>query len=243
MTNVLPDDPQSTALIAVATLTVGILLYLYLYLSPSVTSGFKSRYGELQGNVAWVVLTKLAGFTLLGVIPALIVVFVFQQPLEQYGAGFSWSPFVIGWMVGGSILVLIINILHGRRAAHYGVYPLMRYEEWNTGRLLLSLVTSSLFIIGYEFMFRGFLLFALIPVTGVWLAVAINILIYSLAHIHKGLGETIGSIPFGILLCWITLESGNLWAITVIHLTLSLSSDLIALRANPDMRFVRHPAK
>ena len=146
---------------------------------------------------------------------------------------------MVGWMAGGSLLVLGINLLQGRRPAHYGVYPLIRYKKWTPGLLAVSLITSSLFIIGYEFMFRGFLLFALVPVTGVWLAVAINVLIYALAHIHKGLGETIGSVPFGILLCWITLESGNFWAIMVIHLTLSLSADLVALKANPQMHFVR----
>lgn len=226
---------QLVPLTAVATLTIGFLIYLVLYLSPSVSQGLKTKYGELRGNYYWVVLTKLAGFVLLGFVPALVILFFLGQPLSDFGASTRMSPFAWGWMLGGSLLVLLVNVLQGRRPAHYAVYPLIRYPEWNPRLLIISLITSTLFIVGYEFMFRGFLLFALVPLTGPWVAIGLNVLIYALAHIHKGLGETIGSVPFGILLCWITLESGNFWAIMVMHITLSLSADLVALWANPEM--------
>lgn len=240
----IPTEAHLTALSAIVTLTFSFLLYLYLYLSPTITNSLEAMYGEKRANAAWVILTKLAGFILLGVVPVIVIVAGVGRPLSDFGAAaFEWTPFSAGWMVGGSILVLVINILQGRRPEHYKVYPLIRYQEWTPRLLIISLVTSTLFIIGYEFMFRGFLLFSLIPITGVWLGVAINVLIYALAHIHKGLGETIGSVPFGILLCWITLESGNFWAIMVIHLTLSLSADLVALKANPAMHFVNRTNK
>jgi membrane protease YdiL (CAAX protease family) len=227
---------QLEPLIAISTLTIGFLIYLTVYLSPKVKAGLNAKYGEMKGLTNWVFLVKLLGFVLLGVIPALIIVFVLKQPLARYGAGpmtaTGWY-----WMIGLSLFVLILNILQGRRPANYDIYPLIREKEWSTGLVAASGITSTLFIVGYEFMFRGFLLYSCIPLMGVEVAIAVNVIIYSFAHIHKGMQETIGSVPFGILLCYITLTTGSFWAIMVAHSILSLSADFVGLYANPEMRF------
>jgi membrane protease YdiL (CAAX protease family) len=226
---------QLEPLVAVSTLTIGFLIYLTVYLSPKIKAGLKARYGEVKGLTYWVFLVKLLGFVLLGVIPALIIVFVLKQPLARYGAG-PMTASAWYWMIGLSLFVLILNILQGRRPANYNIYPLIREKEWSPGLVAASGITSTLFIVGYEFMFRGFLLYSCIPVMGVELAVAVNVIIYSFAHIHKGMQETIGSVPFGILLCYVTLTTGSFWAIMVAHSILSLSADFVGLYANPDMR-------
>ncbi len=227
------------AFTAIAALTIGFLIYLGVYLSPKFLKNLKEKNGEDKGVYYWVVTVKLLGFFLLGVLSIVLILFYLKEPLSAYGMGPITKSSTYWWMLIGGGIILTLNIIQGRRPANYNIYPLIRFNEWDLKTLVVSLVTSTLFIVGYEIMFRGFLLYACIPVMGVWLAIAVNVIIYSFAHIHKGMTETIGSVPFGILLCYITLSTGNIWAIVVMHVILSLSADVVGLYFNPEMRVKR----
>jgi membrane protease YdiL (CAAX protease family) len=73
---------------------------------------------------------------------------------------------------------------------------------------------------------------------GVWPAIAINVALYSSTHIPKGLDETIGAIPLGIVLSLLTLLTGTIWIAFFVHLTLALTNSFTALKFNPEMKSV-----
>ncbi len=77
---------------------------------------------------------------------------------------------------------------------------------------MLSAGTWVAYLVGYEFLFRGFLFHATLQVWSLWPAIALNCILYALAHFYKGPGEIIGAIPVGILLCYLTLHTGNIWS-------------------------------
>jgi membrane protease YdiL (CAAX protease family) len=223
-------------LAALVTTTLGFLTYLSILLAPRVEEYFLAHYGSKRGQTLHVLLAnKWSGTALLGLFPLLLIRFVLGQPLSDYGAGPVQHPNTWRWMLLVSTLVLAMVWSHSRKPQHYSMYPLIRRTTWSRGLLLQSLMASSAFIIAYEFLFRGFLLFACLPLTGPWVAIALNVLIYALAHVHKGIGETLGSVPFGVLLCWVTLSTGTIWAATGIHLVMTLSADLFGLYFNPNM--------
>jgi membrane protease YdiL (CAAX protease family) len=93
--------------------------------------------------------------------------------------------------------------------------------------------------LGYEFLFRGILLFPLVDALGVWPAVAINTVMYSATHIPKGLDETIGAAFLGVVLCLVTLITGTLWVAIVIHITMALTNSFSSIYHNPEMNFVK----
>lgn len=228
---------QKDPFIALASLVIGFLLYLGIYLSPAIKEKLRAKFGSERGLTAWVIMVKMAGFILLGVIPALLITFELDKSLTDYGAG-QMTPAAWSWMIVLSLLILILNFFYGRRPKNYNTYPLIREKKWSLGLAFLSLLTSTLFIVSYEFFFRGFLLFSCIPLMGVEVAVMLNVVLYSFAHIHKGMQETIGSVPFGILLCYVTLTTGSFWAIMVTHIVLSLSADIFGFIGNPEMQVI-----
>lgn len=103
------------------------------------------------------------------------------------------------------------------------------------GKQLLSVATSNyhlvtsyffiraLFLVAYEFFFRGVLLQALLGVVSMEWAIAINIILYAVAHAFSNKKELIGSIPFGLLLCLVTIKLQSVWPAIIIHLALSFS--------------------
>ncbi len=83
-----------------------------------------------------------------------------------------------------------------------------------------------IFLVLYEFFFRGVLLFILIAETTVFTAICINMLLYALLHCYSSRKELIGTFPFGLLLCMVTLLHHSVWPAVIIHLALAISHEI-----------------
>lgn len=71
-------------------------------------------------------------------------------------------------------------------------------------------------LIGWEFLFRGFLLFPLYEVFGPG-ANLIQSTLCAVTHIHKPLVEMYGSFPFALLLGYLARRSGSVWYGVYVH--------------------------
>lgn len=97
----------------------------------------------------------------------------------------------------------------------------------------------AIYLFGYEFLFRGVLLFPLVDSIGVWPAIAVNIALYSATHIPKGLDETIGAIPLGLVLCLLTLASGTIWIAFLVHVAMAWTNSFTALKFHPEINYIK----
>jgi membrane protease YdiL (CAAX protease family) len=79
------------------------------------------------------------------------------------------------------------------------------------------------FIACYEIWFRGLLLNYGIDHFGIISAILFNVGIYSLLHIVNGKQEMISCIPFGFLLCFLSIWQGSALPAVVIHLALTIT--------------------
>jgi membrane protease YdiL (CAAX protease family) len=107
------------------------------------------------------------------------------------------------------------------------------------GLLWLSAASWVAFLIAYEFMFRGFLLFSSISVLNPAVAIGLNVALYALAHFYKGALEVVGAIPLGIILCYLTMLTGNIWCAVALHSMMALSHEWFSLKAHPQMKLIR----
>jgi membrane protease YdiL (CAAX protease family) len=109
------------------------------------------------------------------------------------------------------------------------VYPEAQFKSWSAQRLVLNDLSWIFYLFGYEVFFRGFILqnslASLTPVA----AILVNISLYAGSHFPKGRKEVLLSIPFGILLCLITLKSGSIWCAFFIHTALALSNEWFSI--------------
>jgi len=95
--------------------------------------------------------------------------------------------------------------------------------------LLVYFITRGIFIVSYEIWFRGFLLNDSIASFGIPLALLLNIGLYTLLHFVNGKKEVVGCVPFGLLLCFLCIWQGAAWPAVAIHLTLTLSYEIIMI--------------
>jgi uncharacterized protein len=156
-----------------------------------------------------------ACFLLMGVIPALVVKFVFRQSLSEYGVQLgnlkrtfrSIAILVPFFILGGYIAAQDSGVM-----AQYPVNP-------NAGAspqaFLWHVAAYFLFYLGWEFFFRGFMQFGLRASIGDANAILVQVLASVLLHIGKPTTE-----------CYLSIFGGILWGILALR-TRSLLSGLL----------------
>jgi membrane protease YdiL (CAAX protease family) len=207
----------------------GLLCFLFFHFADhSLLFGRLFNPLQLRRESVQVLSSKLGGFLWLGVVP--LVLFAWIVPVISL----SWLRFTSSfsqwfWLAVLVPLPWILAWFTSRSVTHRMQYPQVREPIWGKRLLGIDLACWGLYLLGYEAFFRGFLLFVLVGFFGVWPAVMINTLFYSLAHLPKGAGESFGSIPLGILLCLITLSTGNFWVAFFVHLSMAWSNEVMSL--------------
>lgn len=228
----------STVLV-IGLLTVGFVTYWFLAESPALRRRIEMKTQETEANVRWVVSQKLIGFFFLGVIPLTTVLMCLPYSLAYYGLGFSNTLISLTWVFGLACIIFPLNINAAKRPDNLAYYPMIRSSHWHPRLILTNALATTAYLFAYELLFRGIVLNVCVATLGVWPAVAINVALYSTTHLPKGPAETIGAIPFGLLVCYITLTTGTIWVAVVVHIILSLSNDYLSVYYNPSMKFVR----
>jgi membrane protease YdiL (CAAX protease family) len=77
------------------------------------------------------------------------------------------------------------------------------------------------FLLCYEFFFRGVLLFQFLEYVSLFPAILFSTILYVVIHIFDSRKEILGAIPFGIVLCFFAYYTKSVWYCFFIHIALS----------------------
>lgn len=91
-------------------------------------------------------------------------------------------------------------------------------------------------MLGYEILFRGLLLQYGIVNWGLWTGVAVMTGLYVLAHLHKPASETFACLVVGPAFAILTLETGTIWAVVVLHALIAITNENLAAKFNPEFQ-------
>lgn len=222
--------------IAILWCAVGFGSYYFL----SHNSNGNSRFGAIckvldrQGNL--VIRQRMLGFLFLGVLSALIILLLPNVTLKDYGLTFQFLSAPPWWCWLLFPLILILGYYTASKPGNLECYPQIRSMLWTPGMVILSGVSWVVFLVGYEFLFRGFVLHASLELLEPGPAIIVNSALYAFAHLYKGPGETFGAIPVGIILSIVTMITGNIWCALILHSMMALSNEWFSLRAHPKMK-------
>ncbi len=214
---------------SISAVTIGFIIYHFAISDNRLERYFIKRDGAEKAKVSWVIFQRLTGVVIFGIIPFILIV-VQNVDFERIGLTFQNKESAITWIFGLILLSVAINSFVAKKPDHQDMYPQIRTPQpWGKSLLFVSALTLFLYTLAYEIMFRGYLLFTCRDEMGPVLAITINTSIYTLVHIPKGWKETIGAIPMGIILCWLTLKTGNIWIAVVVHVAVAWSSEWFSI--------------
>ena len=219
---------------------VFFVMYWFTAQSEGIKKRFYAKYDADTASVKHIFFTKYFGFLSMGVAPTILcLMFIDDVTLADYG--FTIIPettlFTVVWTVGLCVLVIPLAFISAKKPKNLVNYPQIRAKSWTKKTLFLNLLGWALYLFGYEFLFRGTLFIPLVEPLGLWPAIAINTALYSATHIPKGLDETIGAIPLGIVLCLLTAASGTIWIAFIVHVAMAWTNSLTALKYHPEIHY------
>ncbi|WPP49837.1 CPBP family intramembrane glutamic endopeptidase [Catalinimonas niigatensis] len=224
------------SVLSISMVITGFITFWFIAESPKLKASFETKYPTEKATIVWVQFQKYTGVFFLGIIPLLISLLFLPYDLKDLGLSFQNTGMSMLWIIGLSCIIFPLNINAAKRPQNLSMYPMIRAKVWDSRLIIINALATISYLFAYELLFRGILLTACVDSLGVWPAIVINVALYSAVHLPKGPAETIGAIPFGLLICYITLTTGTIWVAVMIHIILSLSNDYLALYYNPEMQ-------
>jgi len=179
---------------------------------------------------------KLTGILFTGVLPFLVFVLILSVPLS--GIGLVVGRTIHFWYLL-IILIIITAIASFRMSQSIKVQqmsPELKLKDWFPRHVILSVSAWLLYILGYEFLFRGVLWFLSSEAFGFWPALIINLLLYSIVHLPQGKLIALGTIPVGTVLCLLSHLTGSFIPAFLIHSFIAVLTDLFSLYHNTEVR-------
>ena len=221
---------------------IGFVIFWFTQKSDRVKQKFLNKHGTDQGYAKFIMFTRYLGGFSMGVLPAAAFLIAFPDTsLSQLGLGLYEETLLATfiWSIGLSAVMIPLVSFSARKPKHLVNYPQIRAREWNSKMVRGNLAVWAVYLLGYEFLFRGVLLFPLVEEIGLWPAIAVNIGMYTGTHIPYGLKITIGTIPLSIVLCLLSVQTGTIWIAFFVHTTIAWTNSLTALKHNPEMKIVK----
>jgi membrane protease YdiL (CAAX protease family) len=226
--------------ISVIILSTVVFFYFYHYFT---ISRFPEKICEninqqTKKKITAFLVKKGSGFLILGIIPGLIYYFFLNRNFGSFG--FSFGHFIRNLEIILLLMLMIAVLLFVNQKVNLQNNSLqIELTEWNIPLFLVNAFGWIIYLIGYEFLFRGILLFECYNSFGFWPAIAINIAIYSAIHMVNGKEQTIGALIFGGIACFLTLTRGTILIPLIMHVSLSVFSDYFSIRYNDELSFVK----
>lgn len=215
---------------------VYFIIYWFIAQSVIIKKMFYLKFDHDRASYRHILFTKFTGLVVMGILPALTCIMMIPDfDLASIGLCFNSSTwfFSLVWISALSLIVVPIAYFSARKPKNWVNYPQIRARYWSNRMLVMNGLGWFIYLFGYEFLFRGVLLFPLVEELGIWPAIALNIALYSATHIPKGLDETLGAIPLGLVLCILTISSGTIWIALFVHVVMAWTNSYTSFYFNP----------
>ena len=191
----------------------------------------------IEAQTSGVLLRRVSAGALLGIG---MVVAEALAGIEPIGEGLRTPPgfSTAAWLAGTLAILGPILWASGRTASVQANQPEVRAPTQSPDMVLRGWIAWAIYLLGYEYLFRGALLFGLAATLGTWPALAITTALYALVHLPKPmLGETLGSVAMGFVFGAMALGTGAIWAPWLLHLGIVVITETSSGRANPAIRW------
>jgi len=211
-------------------LSVSVLLTVYRYYgtAPFFRQHLEALAGPGFPLFNYATYSFLTCFLLMLVVPALIMKVGFKESLAELGL--SWGDWKLGLKSVAILFPLIALLLilpTSRQADFQSEYPLYR-EAGATLSLFIAYEASyGLYYLGWEFFFRGYMLFGLRKHLGAVNAILVQTIPSTLMHIGKPDGEIFASILAGVVFGIIALRTRSIIYVFLLHWLIGTLLDVL----------------
>jgi uncharacterized protein len=145
--------------------------------------------------------------------------------LEKFGLAFSWSGTLVGLALLAVTYALVMGVGYVAQVVFQydleaAVARAPKFDE-NLSMQLLFLV-SVVNAIAEELFVAGYIITALYPRRGMWVAINVSVVVRLLYHLYQGPIGVLTAVPMGLLYGYLYSRTRQLWPLIVAHVLLVL---------------------
>jgi membrane protease YdiL (CAAX protease family) len=195
----------------------------YLY---HLASGFRVFGNE---ELASALYTFSSSLILLGLLPALVIKFVFREPLSHYGVRLGdWRWGLKAFLILAPVMIAL-TFPSSRMGSFRVEYPFYKGAGGSPSHFVFYSLLYGAYYVGWEFFFRGYMQFGLGKRLGDWNAILVQTLASCLVHICKPDAEIYSSILGGIVWGMVVFRTRSLLPALMLHWLLGISLDVFII--------------
>jgi membrane protease YdiL (CAAX protease family) len=169
---------------------------------------------------------------ILGIIYGLssvIPMILFKNKLKDYGITIGDTKVWLKDIIIILCIMIPILLVTFKLTNFKSVYPLSHTARSGINNLLIYEFTHLCYMFGWEFFYRGFMLFGLSKKIDYRIAILIQTIPFALMHYRKPPLEAYGSIVAGIFLGIIAIRGKSFLPCALLHFTIALIADILGL--------------
>jgi membrane protease YdiL (CAAX protease family) len=222
-----------------AVISVILLFFLHYYTTERNIIGnrlLKPLFPSISESCASFLFCKLLGILFTGIVPFMIFLWILKL-----------SPASIGFIAGRTssywyfililvLIALIVSYYSSKSPQIRAWSPELRKHDWYPRHVILSAGVWVVYLLGYEFLFRGVIWFLCVDAFGFWPALAVNVVLYSAVHLPRSIWMAVGAIPVGLLFCLLSSLTGSFLPAFIIHSFIAVSTEIFSLYHEPEVR-------
>lgn len=176
------------------------------------------------------------------IVPLMLIKFPLKAKLKDFGLGLGDWRFGLKFLGLGIAVMLVPLYLTGKNPEFIAEYPLTKLAGRSPAWLAVWELSYLTYYLGFEFMFRGFMLFGLRPRVGAWMAILFETSISTLIHIGmtahlvsgmilvgKPESETISAIAAGLVFGAVALRTRSMVWPLAFHWFVGMATDFFCL--------------
>lgn len=223
-------DYKSTLIL----LVVPIVLMLWVYCGKQAQ--FDRLFGQIQGR--WgqdfysTIYEYLVAFLLMFVVPFLVVKLAFKQDLREFGFRLGDARYGLRVLVIALPVLLLVAYVGSLDSAIQAEYPFAKSAMRHVPLFLLVESFYLLYYLGWEFLFRGFMLFGLEERYGAVLAILVQMIPSAIVHIGKPASESFAAIAAGLVFGYVAVRTRSILYPFLLHAAVGIGTDVfVTLRS------------
>ncbi|UCD05835.1 MAG: CPBP family intramembrane metalloprotease [candidate division WOR-3 bacterium] len=165
--------------------------------------------------------------TLYGISP-FVILLAFRRTPRDYGIALGNPKVWLKDVVFFYLIFLVILFIAFKFTNLKNIYPLYRKATQGMEYFFLYQMIQLWYMIGWEFFFRGFMLFGMERSFG-RMSVLVQAIAFGLAHFRKPQLEAYGAVIAGVFLGLIALRARSFLPCIILHYLILLTADVMGI--------------
>lgn len=210
---------------------VVLTVWVYFGKQDNFAGFFPYLEGRWNVDACMTLYEYLAAFFLMFCMPFLILKKGFGKSLRDYGLRLGDWSFGLKFVAIAGPVVLLAAYVGSGQPDMQAEYPLTKSMMGNPGLFFFIEIFYILYYLGWEFLFRGVMVFGLETRFGAVAAVLIQTIPSAIVHIGKPPAESFGAILAGLVFGYLAVRTRSIFYPLILHAMVGIGTDLfVSLR-------------